>query len=183
MSSIRGIGNATPLHHVSGYCMRLASIRDSGMRITKPTTATTTTMTTTFGSLKLWLPTTSEAAMLRCAVPKARTRRVSVVGPPSHHPTAKATAIKRRPARMPPVPNTASTFLMFVTTRRSTKAMRLRLEMRLSSGLVRAARDGKRALTASATASGTSIRKNNERAIFVGLTETPGRNAGNTSGR
>ena len=43
--------------------------------------------------------------------------------------------------------------------------MRLRLEMRLSNGLVRAATDGKRALTASATASGTSIRKNNERAI------------------
>src|SRR5206468_4088868 len=114
------------------------SIRDSGMSISKPTIATTTTMTTTFGSLKLWLPTTSEAAMLRCAVPKARTRRVSVIGPPSHHPTAKVTAIKRRPARMPPVPNTASTFLMFVTTRRSTKAMRLRLEMRLSSGVVRA---------------------------------------------
>ena len=43
----------------------LASARESGMRTTNPTMATTMTITTTFGSLKLWLATTSAAAMLR----------------------------------------------------------------------------------------------------------------------
>ena len=50
------------------------------MRISKLTIATTTTITTTLGSLKLWLPTTNAAAMLRCAVPNARTRRVLISG-------------------------------------------------------------------------------------------------------
>ena len=35
------------------------------MRMINPAMATTITMTTTFGSLKLWLATTSAAAMLR----------------------------------------------------------------------------------------------------------------------
>src|SRR5438046_2444443 len=66
-----------------------ASLRDTGMRTSRPTIATTTTMTTTFGSLKLWPATTSAAAMLRCAVPRARTRRFSTSGPPKNQPVPK----------------------------------------------------------------------------------------------
>jgi hypothetical protein len=65
------------------------------MRMINPTIATTITMTTTFGSLKLWLPTTSPAAILRCAVASASTGRVSLPGPPSiqpmQNPSAKIT--------------------------------------------------------------------------------------------
>ena len=53
------------------------------MRTINPTIATTITMTTTLGSLKLWLATTSAAAMLRWPVPYAMTRLVSALGPPS----------------------------------------------------------------------------------------------------
>jgi hypothetical protein len=49
-----------------------------------PEIATTITMTTTCGSLKLWLATTSAAAMLRWAVPSATTRLESASGPPSN---------------------------------------------------------------------------------------------------
>src|SRR5215203_1130543 len=63
--------------------------RDSGMRVNSPTIAITTTMTTTPGSPKLWLATTSAAAMFRCAVPRPRTDRVSLAGPPSAQPQAK----------------------------------------------------------------------------------------------
>jgi hypothetical protein len=51
------------------------SARDTGISTSNVTIATTTTMTTTFGSLMLWLPTTSAAAIFRDAVPRARTRR------------------------------------------------------------------------------------------------------------
>src|SRR5689334_288175 len=51
------------------------------------TIATTITMTITFGSLKLWLATTSAAAMLRWPVASAMTRFVSALGPPSNQPT------------------------------------------------------------------------------------------------
>ena len=44
---------------------RLANARESGMRIINPTIATTITITTTFGSSKLWFATTSAAAILR----------------------------------------------------------------------------------------------------------------------
>jgi hypothetical protein len=47
----------------------------------------------------------------------------------------------------------------------------------------RAAAAGSLALTASATANGTSISRTSERAIFAGLTDTPGSKIGNTSGR
>ena len=58
-----------------------------------PTIPTTMTMTTTFGSLKLWLATTSAAAMLRWLVPRAMTRLVSVPGPPSNQPIPRPKAI------------------------------------------------------------------------------------------
>jgi hypothetical protein len=44
---------------------RLASAQESGMRMINPTIETTITITTTFGSSKLWLATTSAAAALR----------------------------------------------------------------------------------------------------------------------
>src|SRR5215475_3306571 len=96
-----------PLVHVCAEAP-LASTSESGMKRSKPTIATTITMTTTFGSLKLWLPTTSAAAILRCPVPNASTRLVSALGPPRNHPLPKPSARKRTPARMPRVPNTSS---------------------------------------------------------------------------
>ena len=60
------------------------------MRMINPTIATTITMTTTFGSLKLWLATTSAAAMLRWPVPSAITRLVSALGPPEQPTSPKA---------------------------------------------------------------------------------------------
>ena len=65
---------------------RLANPRESGIRMINPTIATTITMTTTFGSSKLWLATTNAAAILRCAVPSAMTRFVSAAGPPRNKP-------------------------------------------------------------------------------------------------
>ena len=53
---------------------------------------------TTLGSLKLSLATTSAAAMLRCPVPRANARRVSMAGPPSIQPTPKPSAIKKEPS-------------------------------------------------------------------------------------
>ena len=49
------------------------------MRMINPTIATTITMTTTFGSLKLWLATTSAAAMLRWLVPSVNRRAKHLV--------------------------------------------------------------------------------------------------------
>src|SRR5262245_18824295 len=43
------------------------------MRISNPTIPTTTTIATTFGSSKLWLATTSAAAIFRWAVPSPKT--------------------------------------------------------------------------------------------------------------
>ena len=105
-----------------------ASIRDKGIRINNPTIATTTTMTTTFGSVKLWLATTRAAAMLRCAVPSPRTVRVSAAGPPSNWPITKPMAMKSKPARMARVPNKESTLLKFTTTCSAIKTIRPRLE-------------------------------------------------------
>ena|SRR5262249_55662380 len=48
----------------TGCYLPLAMMCETGIKISKPTIATTTTITTTFGSSKLWLPTTSAAAML-----------------------------------------------------------------------------------------------------------------------
>ena len=81
-------GMLYPVHAKQGRCLDvyqafeavLATARESGMRMINPTIATTITMTTTFGSLKLWLPTTSAAAMLRWAVASASTVRVSLAG-------------------------------------------------------------------------------------------------------
>src|SRR2546421_565835 len=56
---------------------RVANIRASGTSISELATATTTTMTTTVGSSKVWLATTSEAAMFRCDVPRPSTTLVS----------------------------------------------------------------------------------------------------------
>jgi len=47
-------------------------------------------MTTTLGSLKLSLATTNAAAMLRCPVPRANARRVSMPGLPSIQTNAEA---------------------------------------------------------------------------------------------
>ena len=71
------------------------------MRMINPTIATTITMTTTFGSLKLWLATTSAAAMLRWPVPSAITRFVSALGPPSNQPVPKAQRDKQKPRKDP----------------------------------------------------------------------------------
>ena len=83
------------------------------MRTINPTIATTITITTTFASLKLWLATTSAAAMLRWPVPSAMTRLVSALGPPSNQPVPRPNAINKSPARIPRVPNTCKTLSMF----------------------------------------------------------------------
>jgi hypothetical protein len=69
-----------------------------------PTIATTITMTSTLGSLKLWLATTSAAAMLRWPVPSAMTRLVPVSGPTSNQPIPKHNTINRDSARVHRVP-------------------------------------------------------------------------------
>jgi hypothetical protein len=81
-----------------GSAQRLANARESGMRMINPTTVTTITMTTTFGSLKLWLATTSAAAMLRWLVPSAMTR-LRVVKLPRVHVRELA---KKNPAKAGP---------------------------------------------------------------------------------
>jgi hypothetical protein len=53
---------ATVWHAV--LAQRLANAQESGIRMINPTIATTITMTTAFGSLKLWLATTRGAAIL-----------------------------------------------------------------------------------------------------------------------
>jgi hypothetical protein len=54
-----------------------------------------------------------QTAAIRCAVPSAKTRLVSLPGPPSSHPIAKPRAINKRPARIPRVPKTSRTLSMF----------------------------------------------------------------------
>ena len=71
------------------------------MRMINPTIATTITMTTTFELLKIWLATTSAAAMLRWPVPSATTSFASLSGPPSNQPVSKPNVINRSPARIP----------------------------------------------------------------------------------
>src|SRR5204863_4369361 len=61
---------------------RVERNRDRDMSRISPMSATTVIMTTTLGSLKFCPPTTSAAAMLRCAVPSPSTRLVSRSGPP-----------------------------------------------------------------------------------------------------
>ena len=107
------------------------------MRMINPTIATTITMTTTFGSLKLWLATTSAAAMLRWPVPSAMTRLVSSPGPPSNQPIPKPNAINRSPARIPRVPKTCRTLSMFAAVINNTSRMRLTLEIQSSTGFTR----------------------------------------------
>ena len=60
------------------------------MRMINPTIATTITMTTTFGSLKLWLPTTSAAA-------------IALAGTECHYPFGTALGPLEQPAS--PKPN------------------------------------------------------------------------------
>ena len=70
------------------------------MRMINPTIATTITMTTTFEALKIWLATTSAAAMLRWPVPSATTSFASLSGPPSNQPVSKPNVINRSLARI-----------------------------------------------------------------------------------
>ena len=72
------------------------------MRMINPTMATTMTMTTTFGSLKLWLATTSAAAMLRWPVPSAMTRFVSRVRSTEQPTSPKAQCDKQKPGKNSP---------------------------------------------------------------------------------
>src|SRR5207247_10292341 len=65
--------------------VRLARRRESGISITNSTIITTAIITTTVGSLKFWPATTNAAAVLRCAVPRASTPFVPVLGPPRAH--------------------------------------------------------------------------------------------------
>jgi hypothetical protein len=104
-----------------------------------PTIATTITMTTTFGSLKLWLPTTSAAAILRCAVASASTGRVSLPGPPSIQPMQNPSAMNRSPASIPRVPKTWRTLSKFTTVISTIKRMRLTLESQSSGGFTQSA--------------------------------------------
>ena len=73
--------------------------RESGRSTINPTIATTITMTTTFGSLKLWLATTSAAAMLRWPVPSAMTRFVPGVRSAEHPTDPKAKCDKQQPRK------------------------------------------------------------------------------------
>ena len=82
-----------------GVDQRLANARESGMRMINPTIATTITMTTTFGSLKLWLATTSAAAMLRWAVPKRQDPSRVVVRSAEQPANAKAQSDKQKPSK------------------------------------------------------------------------------------
>ena len=128
------------LHAKQGRCFDvnqardviLATARESGIRIINPTIATTTTITTTFGSSKLWLPTTSAAAIFRCAVASASTGRVSLLGPPSTHPMQNPNAMNRSAARMPRVPKTWRTLSKFTTVISTINRMRLILESQSS---------------------------------------------------
>jgi len=147
-----------------------------------PTIATTTTITTTFGSANP-LATTSAAAMLRCAVPSASTLRVSRPGPPKSQPVPKPSAMSSRPARMPPVPNTLSTLRRFAPVIATMSTVRLRLETRSRTGLMRPASAGSLARPARPMASGNSISKSSERAIFNGSTVAPGSRTGSASGK
>ena len=78
-----------------------ARARESGMRTINPTIATTITMTTTFGSLKLWLPTTSAAAMLRW--PDTKCHYPSCIGarPPEQPTSPKAQCDKQKSRKDP----------------------------------------------------------------------------------
>src|SRR5215218_984060 len=157
--------------------------RDSGISVNSPTIAMTTTMTPTFGSSKLWLATTSAAAMFRCAVPRPRTDRVSLAGPPSAQPQAKPTARNRTPARMPPVPKIAITLRTFNNVWSVIRAIRLMFDVLSKIGLIVAARSGRFALSANAPANGSSISSTRDLAISAGFTDTPGSSSGNTRGR
>jgi len=119
--------------------LRLATTRASGMRMSSPTIATTTTMTTTFGSLKFWPPTTGAAAILRCAVPNASTPFVPRPGPPRNYPEPKPPMRKRMLAEMPRVPNKSTIFPIFVARSSTIISARLRVEALLSRGPTRAA--------------------------------------------
>ena len=77
---------------------------------------------------------------------------------------------------MPRVPNTASTLFMFVAVISTISRMRLRFEFLSSTGFVRAAATASRAVPTSPPAGGSDVEQNSERAIFAGLTETPGSN-------
>ena len=76
----------TSPERLSCQFVRGANVFASGISISEPPTATTTIMTTTFGSSKLWLATTSAAAMFRCDVPRPSTNLVSLAGPPRSQP-------------------------------------------------------------------------------------------------
>ena len=60
--------------------------------------------------------------------------------------------------------------------------MRLTLETRSKTGLIRAAAGSQRAFTASPIPSGSSMRSRSERAIFAASTDTPSSSSGSTSG-
>jgi hypothetical protein len=115
-----------------------SNARESGMRTSNPTIATTITMTITLGSLKLGLAITSAAAMLRWPVPSARTRLVSPSDPPSNPPVPKPNAINGSSARIPRVPKTCRTLSMFAIN--NTSWMRLALEIQSSTGFTRRAK-------------------------------------------
>jgi hypothetical protein len=117
-----------------------SNARESGMRTSNPTIATTITMTITLGSLKLGLAITSAAAMLRWPVPSARTLLVSPSDPPSNQPVPKPNAINRNPARIPRVPQTCRTLSMFVAVINNTSRTRLALEIQSSTGFTRRAK-------------------------------------------
>ena len=78
--------------------------------------------------------------MLRWPVPRAKTRLVSLPGPPSNQPMPKPSATNRRPAKMPRVPKTSRTLSMLAAVINNTSKMRLTLEIQSSTGFTRTAR-------------------------------------------
>ena len=81
-----------------------------GIKMSRPTIATTTTITTTRGSLKFCAPTTSAA----CAEPFPKLYLPSIETRASNNqPKPNPTAMKRILAKMPPVPNRSMMFRKF----------------------------------------------------------------------
>jgi len=93
--SARVSTSTAPACQVAAPCRqgRDANVFASGIGISEPTTATTTTMTTTFGSSRLWPATTSAAAMFRCDVPRPNTNLVSLAGPPRTQPVLSSAGL------------------------------------------------------------------------------------------
>ena len=70
---------------------------------------------------------------------------------------------------MPPVPKTASTFLMFVCNHQQHQQNEAQVGNLIEHGFIRAATTENQAFTASPSANGTNMNRNSELAIFSGV--------------